>query len=155
MFSVNEVIDIAVRLEKNAERIYRQAQAEIQDAEITSLLDWITREETRHAEWFTQLKTDVESNGKDPFSSEMQNMILNDFVGDQSFSLKDVPFSKITGTDELINIFIEFEKDTILFYEMLIPFIQEPSTREQLENIISEEKAHVAELESLGSVSEA
>ena len=44
----------------------------------------------------------------------------------------------MAGPGELVSIFIEFEKDTVLFYEMIAPFIERGETRAQLEAIIAE-----------------
>jgi len=71
---------------------------------------------------------------------------LSDLIGEQSFSLKEVDFSQVDSTNELIFIFIEFEKDSILFYEMLKPFIQDEDTLAQLDKIIVEENSHIERL---------
>ena len=49
----------------------------------------------------------------------------------------------------MIYIFIEFEKDSILFYEMLLPFIRDEDTLAQLYKIIAEEKNHIDQLRKL------
>jgi rubrerythrin len=49
----------------------------------------------------------------------------------------------------LIAIFIEFEKDTVLFYEMIEPFIEGGNTLEQLKEIIAEENLHIELLQEL------
>ena len=46
----------------------------------------------------------------------------------------------------MLDIFIEFENDGILFYEMLLPFVRSQSTREMLETIIAEEREHIKTL---------
>ena len=60
--------------------------------------------------------------------------------------LIEVDFSQIDRIDDLIDIFIEFEEDGILFYEMLLPFIQDQETMAQLNKIITEEKNHIEQL---------
>ena len=49
----------------------------------------------------------------------------------------------------LIELAIEFEKDTVLFYEMLRPFIGDPTVLDQLDEIIAEENDHVSKLQAL------
>ena len=44
---------------------------------------------------------------------------------------------------------IEFEKDTILFYELLRSFIEEKANVELLDAIIEEEKSHIRLLEEV------
>ncbi len=71
---------------------------------------------------------------------------INELLGEQSFSLKDVDFSQVERINDLVAIFIEFEEDSILFYEMLHPFIQDEDTLVQLDKIIAEENLHIERL---------
>jgi rubrerythrin len=57
-----------------------------------------------------------------------------------------VDFSAIKDTHELIRIFIEFEQDTILFYDLLVAFVPEESVKAKIRTIIDEEKNHVQKL---------
>jgi rubrerythrin len=52
----------------------------------------------------------------------------------------------VAHLDELISIFVEFEKDTVLFYEMIAPFIEDGETRTHMEAIIAEENRHIKRL---------
>jgi len=70
-------------------------------------------------------------------------------VGEQSFSLREVDFSAIKGARELIEVFIEFERDTILFYEMLESFIIDEEIGKKLNRIMDEEKVHISKLQEL------
>ncbi len=146
MFSAEEILDIAIRLEQNGEAIYRKAMKEIDTPEFVKMLQWISTEENQHAGWFENLKNDLSSRPDNPVAREMQKEVFQDMIGDQSFSLKDVDFSRISGIDELIRVFIEFEEDTVLFYEMLEPFLQEEASLKQLKKIIAEEKHHIQRL---------
>lgn len=146
MFSAEEILDIAIRLEQNGEAIYRKATQEIHNPEFVEMLQWISREESRHAEWFENLKHDLALRPDNLMAREMQKDVFQDMIGDQSFSLKEVDFSRISGIDELIRVFIEFEEDTVLFYEMLEPFLQEEAPLRQLKKIIAEEKHHIQRL---------
>jgi rubrerythrin len=58
-----------------------------------------------------------------------------------------VDFTRVDRSDDLIGIFIEFEKDTILFYETLIPFIEDNDTLENIAKIIAEENNHIKKLQ--------
>ena len=49
----------------------------------------------------------------------------------------------------MIETFIEFEKDTILFYQMLETFIQDDSALQELNEIVAEEERHIEKLKSL------
>ena len=147
MFSTSDILDMAIRLEKNGETVYRNALETISNTKLASLLKWMADEEVTHAEWFAQLKQTDESWDENGFAQEMSSQLLNSLLSEQSFSLKDTDFSKVAEIDELIATFIEFENDTILFFEMLEPFIENKETLTKLKEIIAEENNHVTQLE--------
>ena len=147
MFEAKEIMDIAIRLEKNGEKVYQEAIKKMNNSNLVSMLEWMAQEEAKHGRWFLKLKQSVEDNEQNPFAEELSRELFNDMIQDQSFSLKEVDFSKVNDINELIEIFIEFENDTILFYEMLQPFIQNSKTLEQLEKIIAEERCHIKSLQ--------
>ena len=148
MFSTSDIIDMAIRLEKNGEKVYRGAIEKISNAELVSLLKWMAEEEVKHAKWFAQLRQTDESWDENGLAQELSSQFLDSLLREQSFSLKDTDFSKIGKIEELIATFTEFEKDTILFYEMLEPFIENKKTLDKLKEIIAEEYKHVDQLEA-------
>jgi len=140
---------MAIQIEQNGEAVYRSAIKNISHPALISLLEWMADEEVKHEKFFSEMKQEYETLSKNPFVEEMSRELFNDLLGDQSFSLKEIDFSQIQRAEELIDVFIEFEKDSILFYEMLQPFIQDTDTRVQLNTIIAEEKQHIEQLQEV------
>ena len=149
MFEIKEILHLSIRLEKNGETAYRKAIQTTSDEELKAMLDWMAGEEARHGQWFSDLKTALDQGRQNPFREEMNRQVIEDLIGGQSFSLKEVDFSKVTGLGELIPIFIEFEKDTVLFYEMIAAFVEDGKTRAHLQSIIAEENRHIARLKQV------
>ena len=147
MFSAHEILDLAIQLEKNGESVYRNAVDTVANPDLVSLLIWMADEEARHISWFSELKKNFETHSINPFMEEMSRQVFGGMLGEKSFSHRDVDFSKVERLDDLIGIFIEFEKDTILFYETLIPFIEDNDTLENLAKIIAEENNHIEKLQ--------
>ena len=147
MFSATELLDMAIKLEKNGEAVYRNAIEKVTKPELIALLDWMADEEVKHAKFFSNLKFELETNLVNPFMEEMSRELFDDLLGDKNFSLKEVDFSSIQNSDELINIFIEFEKDSVIFYKVLEPFVEDPVARENLKKIIEEEDRHIKHLQ--------
>jgi rubrerythrin len=147
MFTLSEIIDLAIRIEKNGEKAYRKAQEEVSNPSLASMLQWLAEEEVEHEKWFTQLKEKAATLAEDPKLEEMGKAILQGVLGDQTFSIKDADFSKTEDINSLLELSVEFEKDTVLFYEMLSAFIDDEETLSQLDKIIEEEKRHVQLLE--------
>ena len=146
MFSAHEILDLAVQLEKNGESGYREAVDEVTQPDLVSTLTWMADEEAAHRRWFLELKANMASGSVNPFMEEMSRHVFGGILGEKSFSHQDVDFSTVKRLDDLIAIFIEFEKDTILFYETLIPFIEDEDTLQNISKIISEENNHIKKL---------
>jgi rubrerythrin len=149
MFSTGEIIDLAIQIEKNGEKVYRDALQKISNHSLGSLLEWLADQEADHATWFSNLRPAITEAPVDTDLEEMGNTMLQRVLGDQTFSLTDVDFSKIDKIEDLIELAIEFERDTVVFYEMMESFIDDEQTKDHLKRIIQEEERHVQVLEEL------
>ena len=149
MFSANEILDMAIKLEKNGEVAYRDAIEKVSNPELITLLEWMADEEVKHANWFAELKLKLDQKSVNPFMEKMSQELFNDLLGDKNFSLKDVDFSSVNEIVDLIAIFLEFEKDSVRFYQVLEPFIEDPVCLESLKKIIDEENRHIKHLQEL------
>ena len=147
MFSAIELLDMAVKLEKNGEAVYRDAIEKVSKPELVALLAWMADEEVKHADFFSNLKVKLETERENPFMEEMSRELFDDLLGDKNFSLKEVDFSSLDTSDDLITVFIELEKDSVIFYKVLEPFIEDPVAHEQLNEIIDEENRHIQHLQ--------
>ena len=153
MFTAQEILDIAIRLEKNGERTYRDARLHISDDALKTLLAWIAQEEHEHAHWFTDLKNRLTQGEDHHLIAELSRALVEDVVQGQAFSLQEVDFETIDSPDKMIRTFMGFEDDTVAFYEILKAFIDDATIAEQLEQIILEEKKHKATFRELLSAS--
>jgi rubrerythrin len=149
MFTSREILDIARKLEQNGEAVYRRAARGPVSPGIAECLLWMAGEEARHAEWFIKLQSDVSVKNNRIADDEMNSDLLSDLVGKQSFTLQDVDFSSVYDMQKLIDIFIEFEKDGILFYGLLRTFIKDRDVLENLDRIIAEEYRHIETLQEI------
>jgi rubrerythrin len=147
MFSLREVFDLAIQIEKNGEKYYRDATKKVSNLSLRSMLEWLAEQEEKHLSWFSERKEGLETNKDDLELEEMGGSILQGIVGDQSFSLREADLSKIDSVEALIQLAIEFEKDSILFYEMIGSLIDDTETSEKLDEIIAEENHHIELLE--------
>jgi rubrerythrin len=147
LFTANELLDMAIKLEKNGEAVYRSAIAKAKTPELVSLLEWMIDEEVTHAGFFSELKHNLETKQVNPFMEEMSRELFDELLGNQNFSLKEVDFSSIDNIDELIAVFIEFEQDSVIFYKVLEPFVEDPAALEHLRKIIDEEYLHIQRMQ--------
>ncbi|MGD8228444.1 MAG: ferritin family protein [Desulfobacteraceae bacterium] len=154
MFSLREVFDLAIQIEKNGEQYYRDALEKVSNPSLRSLLEWLAEQEEKHRSWFSERKEDLDTVGEDMEMAEMGSSILQGILGDQSFSLKEADLSEIDSVEALVQLAVEFEKDSILFYEMIGSFIEDPDTSEKLNEIIAEENRHIELLEDFQDTEE-
>jgi rubrerythrin len=149
MFTAHEILDLAIQIEENGEAVYREAAGQSENSDIREMLLWMAEEEVKHTRWFTELKEEIETRSINPFMEEMSRKVFGGILGDKSFSHREVNFADIERTEDLIKIFIEFEKDTVLFYETLVPFIEDNNTLHYVKKIITEENNHIKKLQEL------
>jgi rubrerythrin len=149
LFSIAEILAIAVQLERNGENAFRKALKASEDAGLNDLLKWMAEEERAHAEQFSQLQEKIADDEESHLEQKMSDSLVATFIKGQTFSLEEVNFSGLRDPGELIETFIEFEKDTILFYDMLKSFMLDEKIIRQLEVIIQEEEIHVKKLQEL------
>lgn len=147
MFTVGDILDLAILIENNGETVYRDAAKKISNLSLISMLQWLADEEAEHAARFEEMKEKAEKTIDDPKLEEMGRDIFLGVMGDQSFSLQDANFLKINEVKDLLSVAIEFEKDTVLFYEMLLSFIDDEETKDGLNTIITEENEHIRKLQ--------
>jgi rubrerythrin len=148
MFTLKEISDLAVQIEINGENIYREVAAKVSDSALKRLLEGMAYDEQQHARWFRHLSSAKPANlpGADGELEALGRALLAEMLGDQSFSLS-VDELKDAGTvAEVIAQAEEFEKDTIVFYEMLADFVAESDVAAQLREIIAEEYGHIDKL---------
>ena len=148
MFSLKDICDVAIQIEKNGEQVYRNAQTETDDLKLKELLKWMADEEEQHALWFERLAQMDVTPVQHAQIEEMGKNLLKDSIGDQTFSLNQNDLNHAASMDQVIEQAIEFEKDTIVFYELLREFIDDEVVLSQLDLIIKEEKNHINKLSS-------
>ncbi len=147
MFNLRDILDMAVQIERNGEVVYRKALARATDPELVEILSWMAAEEARHAGHFDDIRQKLTTEADNLLMDELGRLMLERIVGNRSFSLEEVDFSKVDDVNGLLRIMIAFEKDTVEFYNIFRNFITD--TREQacLDAIIADEKAHILKLE--------
>lgn len=152
MFTLNDICNIAIQIERNGERIYRAAGKGCDDPRLAQVFNWLADEEMRHAQWFESLYLPAPVPPEHEDIESMGRSLLREMMKDQAFSLEDVRIQAVTDLAGLFELSIEFEQDTILFYETLRSFIEEADTVEQLNRVISEEHGHVRQLGNLKGI---
>ncbi len=149
MFTVKDILALAVQIESNGEEIYRRALRRNPSGELAELLSWIAEEEARHGEWFEEMGRKTAPEPVEGTLEKMGRIMLRSSVQDQSFSLDEADLSRADEADRVLAMSIEFEEDTVAFYRMMRPFLEDPEAIEALDRIIEEEQRHIEKLGAL------
>ena len=149
MFSTEDIIELAIQIERNAEAICRRALKKKIEPSLAYLLEWMADEELKHIEWFNGLKESAQILKQNSQLEEMGRDLLNAVLGKQSFSLSDADLTQVNQINALITLLIEFEDDTVLFYEMIKSVVSDPKTSMVLDMVIQEEIQHKKKLQKL------
>ncbi len=146
MFTVADIREIAVQIEKNGESAYRQAAQAVTDSAVSAVFSWMAAEEKRHGQWFASLGSGEPLTGEQLEIEKMGRKLLQEMVADQTFSLEKEMLLNTSKFDEALSQAQLFEEDTIMFYQFLLGLLEDDKAREQLTIIIDEEKRHVEQL---------
>ncbi|PID41120.1 MAG: hypothetical protein CR981_04665 [Proteobacteria bacterium] len=150
MFTIADIRDIAVQIERNGEKTYRLASRIAADPEVAELLSWMAEEEKKHGQWFeNNIISDAPLTEEQRELEQMGRQLLQEMVAGQTFSLDEKELVGAGSLKEMLGLAKGFEKDTILFYEFLKGIVGDEQTEEQLDRIIAEEQKHFEYLQEL------
>lgn len=149
MFTLSDICDIAIQIERNGEETYRRAGKETPNTENANILNIMADDEKRHAQWFEHLRDADNRLQENRQIAEMGRELLQNMMSQQTFSLDSVRLANANDPEALIRQSMEFENDTIIFYEMLQSFLDKPDTANRLALIIKEEQDHIDKLKQM------
>lgn len=149
MFTLTDICNIAIQIEQNGAETYKKASKAAKDEGIAETLSWMAQEEEKHAEWFASIRSSTELSSEEKEMEAIGRSLLQDIVKSNTFSLDETLLESTDELSEIIAQSLEFEQDTIIFYGILLDFLDNQENIEKLQMIIREEKNHVNKLESL------
>lgn len=149
MFTLADVRNIAVQIEQNGEATYRLAASQATDPQLHNMLLWMADEEKQHGERFSSIIVDKPLTAEQAELEAMGRSLLQDIVRSQTFSLEQQRLGAALNLEELLRQAIEFETDTIDFYEFLAGFLYDDEAIAQMQGIIEQERGHVQQLEQM------
>jgi len=148
-FSIDEIIELAIQIEKNGYTFYDRA---LERKDLTensrNVLEHLRQEEVKHEQTFKALRSGDVNRG-DLVSWQEVSSYLKTIAGAHIFNRSDSAIKlAVDARDELeiIENAIQFEKDTLLFFHSIYRNTNNNNTKNVLNTIIDEEVAHVTKL---------
>ncbi|UCF09821.1 MAG: ferritin family protein [Candidatus Bipolaricaulota bacterium] len=149
-FTVNEVLLMAERIERNGAAFYRAAASNTDRPVLKARLEELAAMEDAHREVFTAMAEELASadptggpaTPTDEAAAYLRAMadaaVFDDGLDPEALA------AKMTSGEELLRTAIHIEKETILFYLGLRDFVVGADGRERLDRVLREEMEHVS-----------
>lgn len=153
LFNSDEVFAIAVQTEKNAAEFYRVVAGRQTDPAKRQFLARLAAMEDEHARLFTAMRSEL-SRGASAETTDLYNegaLYLSAIAGGYLVEGSPSVAGSLKGGEtmaEILDIAIDLEKKSILFYLGLKDVVPGQLGKDKIEKIIAEEKAHVVTLVS-------
>ncbi len=159
-FNTDELMEMAIQIEKNGLEYYSLMTARSSNPEIKQVFSYLGREEQSHLDNFIKIREKLAiSNAEKQFeiadeynTPEMFNYLNAMFDGRVFPNLRShADIAKEISTDEqAIYHAISFEKDTVLFFQEILNILgPADQNRGLVEELIRQEKIHIARLYTL------
>jgi len=152
MFNADEVFEMAEQIERNGAQFYREAAAKTSDRQVKEMFLRMAGMEDGHLRTFQQMRKSLsnQEKGGTTFDPEGEaSLYLQAMADDRGFEGMKGRHLKLTGkesTRELLEIAIDAERNSILYYVGLKEMVPTEAGRDKVQAIISEEVRHAADL---------
>ncbi|MDP3478343.1 MAG: ferritin family protein, partial [Desulfoprunum sp.] len=103
MFTMADIRDIAIQIERNGEESYRQAGQSVVDTKLAGIFRWLAEEERRHAEYFASLSPDQPLSPEQSEIEAMGRSLLQDMVRGKTFSLDQQSLNSTENLEEMLD----------------------------------------------------
>lgn len=151
VYSVNEIIEMAVQIERNGYAFYNEASKRKDlDARTVEFIRFLRDQELNHEKTFLGLRDDLDMTVLELSADwELVAAYLKTIVDSRIFNDVDSAIRQATGAKDifgLIDFAIAFEKDTLLYFHAVSDSISNEKAKITLRRIINEEVSHVLKL---------
>ncbi|WP_299983693.1 ferritin family protein [Desulfobacula sp.] len=142
-FNANDIFEIAVKIEQNGAKFYRNAAKQVEEEKHKKFLLELASMEDDHETTFTNMQKELknEETFSTTFDPDDENALYLKALADiRVFSEKELidnSFKSILGTA------IQAEKDSITFYLGIKELVPEKLGKSKVDNIIKEEMNHI------------
>ena len=155
VFNADEVLDIAVTIEKNGAKFYRKAAEGAADKATVDAFERLAAMEDNHVKIFAEMKDYLVSKEREHLTfdpDEQTALYLNAIADGKVFDVKKDLSDLLTGGEtvkDVLRIAIGLEKDSIAFYVGIKEAVSENLGKDRIDGIIVEEMSHVTLLSDM------
>jgi len=150
-FTAGEVVELAILIEANGEAFYRSLERTAPDVRTREVFAYLAAEEERHRAAFAELKEAL-ANYRPVESYPGEHAAYMEALAEKNvFTKRDVGrklAQQVTSPHEAVETALEFEKESILFFEGMRRLLPQEG-QETVDRLIAEEKRHIVRLKEL------
>ena len=153
--TIESLLSMAEQIEHYGAEFYREAAGRAGSPETRNELQKLAEMEMEHEQFFSNMKSKYAKYKIDSVVQDSDNKIglyIKAISDGKIFNFSTALKQHITGNEtlkDILNIAIELEKDSIVFFTGLASLISEKSFNEVLNQIIREEISHLAILANI------
>ena len=147
----DEIVEIAIRLEKRGEVFYTGAAATATSDSVRALFEDLAEQEHHHHRAFQQMGRDVVELALSPDQWDQFQAYAGALLQQSLFDRPGgalSPDAENMDEEEALQAALEFEKETLLFFYELRDAVRGPGQR-VVERIVQEEKQHIQRLSAM------
>jgi len=151
IFSPSEVIQLGIQIEKNGRDFYLGVAKLAKSEKIRKVLNYLAEEEEKHIKVFNDILSGIEKYEPQEAYPDEYFAYLRALSDGYVFTKKkkgEEIAAKVKDEKEAVDVGINAEKDSILFYEEMKKFILK-DTYGTIDKLIEEEKKHLSKLYEL------
>jgi rubrerythrin len=144
-----EIFEIAVQIERNGAKFYRQAAELFDDSRVHNLFLQLVDWEIVHEQVFADMRNELIAQGPEASTFETESDVIfnaRSMAGLAVFGNSMGPSVELTGKESVTDVLrtaIEKEKDSIIFYTGLKDFVSVKTAKDKIADIIKEEMRHI------------
>jgi rubrerythrin len=148
--NANEIFQVGVEIEKNGKLFYETAANQSREETAKKLFNELAFWENQHIDLFETLRRQLPEAAKsedlvDP-DSDLHLYIKATADSHVFVKNKDIPglVSKLKTPQEVLDLAIQFEKDSVVFYTTIKMAVPEAFGRDRIDALANEEIRHIA-----------
>jgi rubrerythrin len=145
-FTADEVFEMALQLERNGAKFYRDAANAVANRAKRKLLQELAAMEDEHGDTFTAMRAGLQDKEKEPITFDPDGeteRYLRALADTRVFFKKKV---NLKSLEEIFKAAIEAEKDSIVFYLGMKDIVPPAAGKSRVDRIIEEEMGHLRSL---------
>ena len=151
LIKTREVIEAAVSIEENGYAFYKSVEGAIDDKDVKDVFSFLAGEENRHIVAFKKIYEGIDDQEDTIIDDEDSSNYIKALAEKNVFTKKDAANDMVKNIKtpfDAINLALNFERDSILFFNEIKSFVSQDN-QDLINKLIKEEHDHIVKLHNL------